>query len=870
MKQKNRTDTKGQTYIKGTGLSALGCGSHVACVDVKGGKLLRIRPLHYDWKYKPSDYKPWKIEARGKVFEPTSKSLLAPFGLGYKKRIYSPNRILYPMKRVDWDPNGERNPQNRGISKYERISWDEALDIVVSELKRIWKEYGKEAVLAQCDGHGETTIVHGVHGAHGEFLRMMGGYTLQVRNPDSWEGWYWGSKHIWGMEPVGLQWPYNGNVFPDILKNTDMTLMWGCDPETTNWGFGSVLMSRYCYHLTDLGIKQIYICPDLNYGAAVHADKWIPIRPNTDAALQLAIAYYWIVNDTYDKEYIKTHSIGFDKLKEYILGHEDGIAKTPKWAEEITGVPSRIIKALARKWAKTPTSIVHVLGGPMIRGAYSSEPARLEVVLLAMQGLGKPGVHQANMISGAFLIEQVTGKQCHSPMPQAKKIPFLGPAYTGYNMFAPMPKQIIPKTMVHDAILNGHFEIYGSSHQMLPLEDQFKKYTYPAPRCSPIHMIWSDTPCLMTCWNDSNRNAEAYRHESIETFVVQHPWIENDCLFADLILPVSTKFELNDIGTEFIGYQYDTLFLEEKCIEPIGESKSNWEIVVEIADRLGVKEEYTKGMDEWGWIKYGWKESGVADLISWEELKEKQYFPSPTDLDWEKYPAGLLQFYQDPGKYPIQTPSGKLEIEASGLLKHFPDDQERPPIPKWIEKSPMHDERLSSKRAKDYPLLCMSNHPKWRVHANLDDVSWFHEIPTCKVIGPDGYHYEPMWINPKDAEARGIQHGDIVTAYNERGQVLFGAYITERIMPGVVYADHGARYDPIVPGEIDRGGAINTLTPHNITSKNAAGMVTNGFLVEVKPARLDELRQKYPEVFNRSIDRASCLRYERVLRQKGE
>ena len=262
-------------------------------------------------------------------------------------------------------------------------------------------------------------------------LDMLGGFTLQVRNPDSWEGWYWGAKHIWGMEPVGLQWPYNANVFPDILKHSETTLMWGCDPETTNWGFGAVLMSRYCYHLTEMGIKQIYICPDLNYGAGVHADKWIPILPNTDAALQLAIAYQWIVEDTYDKEYLKTHAVGFEKFKAYVLGEEDGIAKTPEWAAGKCHVPSRIIKALARRFARTATSIVHCLGGPYIRGAYSTEPARLEVVLLAMQGLGRPGVNQASFITGAFFCEAVTGRTCRSPMPQAKQVPFLGEAYTG-------------------------------------------------------------------------------------------------------------------------------------------------------------------------------------------------------------------------------------------------------------------------------------------------------------------------------------------------------------------------------------------------------------------------------------------------------
>jgi trimethylamine-N-oxide reductase (cytochrome c) len=867
--KKAKLDTRGTTYIKGTGLSGVCENSHVACVDVKDNKILRIRPLHYDWRYSPEHYKPWKIEARGKTFQPTSASALAPFGVAYKKRVQSPNRILYPLKRVDWDPDGERNPQNRGISKYERISWDEALNILVKELKRIWAKYGMEAVFCQGDGHGETKIVGGGHGTHIMLLDLLGGYTLQVRNPDSWEGWYWGAKHIWGMEPIGLQQPYNGNVFPDILKNSGTLLYWGCDAETTPWGFGSCFSSRICYQMTEVGVKQIFICPDVNYAGAVHADKWIPVLPNTDAALQLAIAYQWIVEDTYDKEYIKTHAIGFEKFKDYVLGKEDGIAKTPEWAATKCGVPSRVIKALARRFAKTRTSIAHGLGGPYIRGPYSTEPARLEVVLLAMQGLGKPGVNQVAFIAGPFPAEVITGMFRQNPMPQSKVIPKVAPVHTGYIPFLPMPKQMIPKHMVHDAILDGKFTIYGSSQQMYDVIDQFIKYEYPAPGCSPIHMIWSDTPCLMTCWNDSNQNAVAYQHESIETIVVQHPWLENDCLFADLLLPVNTKFEEEDIGDDNISYQYDTIYLEHKCIDSIGESKSDYEIAVEVADRLGVKEKFTKGQSIPDKIKEAYEISGIADLISWEEFNEKQYFVAPTDPDWEKWPAGLYEFYKDPINHPIQTPTGKLEIEATLLAKHFPDDKERPPIPKWIEKCDWHDERIGGERHKKYPLLCQSNHPKWRIHAQLDDVTWFHEIPTSKIIGPDGYHYEPMWIHPIDAKARGIRQGDIVKGYNERGAVLFGARVTERIMPGVVYVDHGARYDPIVVGGLDRGGAVNTLTPHKLTSKKSQGMVTNGFLVEVERANLDELRRQYPEAFNRPIDRASGLVFERVLAKQG-
>jgi len=194
---------------------------------------------------------------------------------------------------VDWDPEGERNPQNRGKSPYVRISWDEALDIVVSEIKRVKETYGPYAILSQSDGHAETSTVHPAHGAQRKLLELLGGYTLQCRNTDSWEGWWWGAKHVWGMENLGQQMPVT-NLMSDIARNTDMLLFWGCDPETTPWGFTGQLSSLLSYWFTELGIKSIYICPDLNYGAVIHADKWIPIRPNTDAALQLAIAYVWI------------------------------------------------------------------------------------------------------------------------------------------------------------------------------------------------------------------------------------------------------------------------------------------------------------------------------------------------------------------------------------------------------------------------------------------------------------------------------------------------------------------------------------------------------------------------------------------------
>jgi trimethylamine-N-oxide reductase (cytochrome c) len=304
---------------------------------------------------------------------------------------------------------------------------------------------------------------------------------------------------------------------------------------------------------------------------------------------------------------------------------------------------------------------------------------------------------------------------------------------------------------------------------------------------------------------------------------------------------------------------------EPKAIEPRGEAKSNYQIVCDIAARFNLLEEYTDGKSLEEWIRAGYEDSGVAKYISWEKFNEKGYYIVPNDEHWQKQKAGLAAFYEDPENNPLETPSGKIEFYSERLAVNFPADNERPPVPHWIPSGLTHQESLHSDRAREYPLLVESNHPRWRVHSQHDDMIWTREIHTCKVRGQDGYLYEPVWLNPIDAGARHIKDGDVVKIYNERGALLAGAWVTERIRPGVVYIDHGSRWDPIIPGELDRGGAINTITPHNTTSKNASGMVCSGFLVEVARVDLEALKEQYPEAFNRPYDNVAGLVVERVL-----
>lgn len=842
------------SYVS-TNLQGYSAGYYPNIAHIEKGKILRIRPCfneNFSYKIKTS---------KKRTFIKPGSSVPSPLDLAYKLRAYSRNRVKYPLKRIDFNPGSERNPQNRGKSKFVRVSWDEALEILANEIKRIKESYGPHAIAVLADGHGQSTWQTLHFYAH-ELFEHLGGCTHIIRNPDSWEGWYWGAKHVWGCEGWTRGLYYNDAIYEDVLENTELLILSGADPETTTWGFcgqsGSIVM-RW---IKEAGIKCIAIAPDANYTTVKWADKWIPIRPNTDAALYEAIAYLWIKEGTYDKEYVKTHTYGFEDFKKHVLGEEDGIPKTPEWASKITGIPTRTIKALAREWASKRTSIGIVFGGPKIRGAYSTEPARLEVVLLAMQGLGKPGIHQVRLIPTFTQGRIVPGVPTYMDK-ILRGMPF-NPATRGAR--DPFPPPFIPKTLLPDAILNPPISWYGTGALSERKEGQFVKYTYPFEGYPEIRMIFNENSCWTTCWNEGYKMVKALRSPKIEFVVVVHPWLENDCAFADLILPATTVFEADDMAG---GGENLCVYWIDKCIEPVGESKTDYEIMRLIAQKLGLKsylEEFPE-FEEYARRKY--EESICPTHMSWEEFKRKKLFtlPAPSPEEWKEIKEtldvkpGMGTFYEDPENNPLETPTGKLEIYSTGLAKHFPDDDERLPMPRYIPYGESHQESLLHPRAKKYPLLMLSNHPRWRIHAQCDDIPWLREI--YKIRGPDGYFYEPVWIHPADAAKRGVKHGDIVKVYNERGTVLGAAYITERIMPGVVSMDHGARVDLIsIEDRIDRGGAINLICPSKTTSKNVPGMVVSGFLVEVEKADLEELKRKYPEAFNRPYDPAFGLCYE--------
>ena len=362
---------------------------------VKNNKIVRITPIEFD----DTDPEPWTISARGKKFTPPRKTSLAPHGMNWKSMVYSPDRLLYPMKRADFDPNGQRNPQNRGSSEYERISWDEALDLVATEIKRAKTVHGPGAIANSHGSHHTWGNIGYYLSANFRFVNAVG-MTRVHHNPDSWEGWYWGAVHHWGQSlRVGQCETYGG--VQDCLENSEMIVFWSANPEGTSGAYGALEGTIRRKWLRETDIKIVHVDPYFNDTAQLLGGKWIAPRPTTSPALAIAIAYVWIDENLYDREYVETRTKGFDKWKAYIMGEEDGKPKSPEWGEEETGIPAKDIRALARDWGSKRT----YLGaggwgnghGGACRNSTGIQWARTMVCLIAMQGLGKPGVGMGNL-----------------------------------------------------------------------------------------------------------------------------------------------------------------------------------------------------------------------------------------------------------------------------------------------------------------------------------------------------------------------------------------------------------------------------------------------------------------------------------------
>lgn len=845
-------------------------------VYVKNDKIIRITHINLD----KEDADGWTIEARGRKFTPPRKTTVVPYTAMIRSTVYSKDRILYPMKRVDFDPDGERNPQNRGISGYERISWDEALDITTKEMMRVKREHGPGAIM---NGSGS----HHTWGHIGYWLSMrrrfgnIVGTSWVSHNPDSWEGWYWGAMHHWGNSMrLGITDSYS--TVEDTLKNCEMMVFWSSDPESTSGVYGAQEATIRRLWCKELGIKFVHIDPYYNHTAALMGGKWFAPRPATDHALVHAIAYVWMTEDTYDKWFVENRTTGFDEWKAYVLGEEDGIPKTPEWQEAETCIPARDVRALAREWAKSKTYLAcgGISGfGSACRSATGIEWARGMVYLAAMQGIGKPGVNIGCMQLGTPLDTRFFFPGYSEGVASGD----IAGTANAVNMYQKMPqlitmntiKQCVPRLQIPEAIMDGEALDYPTDPSTI--EGQFVPLPFPAPGMSTIKMYHKYGGSHFGTQSETNRYAKMYKSPNLEFVVNQSIWFEGEAAFADVILPACTNFERWDIGEtahcsgyithSYLQNNYRTMVIQHKCIEPLGESKSDFEIFKQLSMRLGIGGYFTEGSTELDWCKRVFEASDLPRVISWKKFLKKGYYVVPAPAPEKRDPVSWNWYYHDrmrdtpevtplpadhSGKwrYGLQTQSGKIEFVASSLKRHDPNDPERPVMSKYIKSwEGHHTKELYEK----YPLHLISPHSRYSFHTMQDAKdSWLNDIEDHRVL-LDGWYYWVVRINPADAAKKNIKEHDKVEMFNDRGSVILAAHITERVPEGTVHSyESSAIYSPVgLPGvSPDKGGCVNILTPKRPIIKRSHSIACNSCLVDLRLWDEKKYKNEHPEAFN--------------------
>ncbi len=719
-------------------------------------------------------------------------------GRAYLRRQYHPDRLMTPLKRSG----------RRGEGKFQPISWDEALDTIALQFERIKHKYGSSSLFVPY-GTGSYNQLNGSHVAR-RLMNLYGG-CLGIYNSYSWAATNLATPTVYGTLVTG-------NQRQDWL-NAKFILMWGWNPAEMRDGTNSDYFIKLA---RQAGARVVCIDPRHTLSAAGLADEWIPIRPGTDAAMMSAMAYVIISERLYDADFVSTHCMGFDanqmpvsgaeSFSDYILGARDGLPKTPQWAESITGVPAGTIARIAREYAAFKPSILYQ-GYGMQRRAYGEQVVRAGCVLAAITGnVGVPG----GWASGLGL-----------------QAPDGGGLWTVFPIGENPIKAEIPVFLWTEACLHGKSMTVTDGVRGTDRLDNDIKLIYAVA-----------TNCLVNQHADINRTIEILRDEArVEFIVVQDNFLTSSARFADIILPACTQFETWGVED---GWKYgDEVILQPKLVEPPGECKSDYRICADLADRLGIGTAFTEGRDEKAWVEFCLAE---FRRMRFPELPTLDEFIEQNLGAWTRpatHPAiAFMDFRREPEKYPLNTPSGKIEI-FSKQLYDLGNPGEIPAVPKYIQEweHPFGDvpEKIASdseinpspnpdpnqfphsgdSTRSAFPLQAIGHHTLHRVHSTHDNNDWLEEAFPQRVF-----------INPLDASARGIQDGNEVKVYNARGALVLPCRITLRIIPGVVDIPQGAWYQPGQDG-VDYGGSVNVLTSHRWTPF-AFGTAQQTIMVEIE------------------------------------
>jgi biotin/methionine sulfoxide reductase len=733
-------------------------------VEVEGGRVARLRPFAHD----P---------------EPSAIGYAVPAALD------SPTRVLRPSVRRSYLEHGPgASTHLRGVDAFVEVSWPEALDIVAAEVARVKAKFGNASIFAGSYGWSSAGRFHHAQSHVHRFMNCVGGYVAHLGTYSLGAARTLLPHIVADMDQLRSQ----HTAWTVMEQHTKLFVAFGGVPlrntQVNSGGASEHEVGSWLRRLAATGVKLVNVSPVRGDLDAVADVEWVAIRPNTDAAFMLGLGHTLVAEGLHAETFLRTHTVGFERLRAYLLGENDGQVKNAAWAAEICDVPASAIVDLARRMAANRTLLT--ASWSLQRADHGEQPFWLTIALAAMLGqIGLPG--------GGFGLGygSVNAEGSHASA-------YSGPALPqGVNAV----RTPIPVARISDMLLNP-----GATYDF-----DGKPCTYPDIRLlywcggNPFHHH-----------QDLNRLIKAWRKP--ETIIIHEQFWTPAAKHADVVLPATTMLERDDIGST--GRDRYMIAMK-KAVDAPGEARDDFAIFAGLSERLGSGGDYTENRDALQWLRYLYEASRERanrfdiDLPGFDEFWRQGYFemprPARAQVMFDDYRA-------DPEQHRLSTPSGRIEIFSERIASFNYTDC--PGHPVWIEPV----EWLGDAKRR-YPLHLISSQPSTKLHSQYDHGA---VSQANKIRGR-----EPLSLHPADAAARGLAAGDIVRVFNDRGQCLAGVRFDAGLKRGVAQMSTGAWYDPLVPGEIgtlDKNGNPNVLTIDKGSSSLTQGASAHTCLIEVE------------------------------------
>ena len=740
-------------------------------------------------------------------------------GLSMRAWANSPDRLMWPLRRVG----------PRRAARFERVTWDEALDEIADRLARIRREHGSESIyLAYTTGQSCTTAdpFERLMNCFGGFLDHYNNYSNPQINAMV--------RSIYG--PGAL---YPGGSELDAAADARLVLAFGASPAETGTGRATWhgAWDRVVEQMSARGGRIVMVDPRRNGSIPKHKGSdgetasWLPINPGTDGALAAALLHELaFAHNALDWDFLREHCVGFTdetlpehrrglglSVTDYLRGTGyDHVAKTPAWAATITGIAENDIRELAAQLATTRPAFIMQGWGPQRRSNGEMTSGMIMMLATALGQVGLPGTNNGmNIAWGGGFLTRVSAGENH--------VPFRIPAYRFL-----------------DAIENG--KALGAREGVRGLPEEGSGAAHLP--CSIKAIICHGGNCLTNQHGDVNRAHRVLGDPSKCEFILNvDVEFTDSARYADIVLPDLFRMEQESaMGADAWGRRIAVSTGElgarfERC--------GAWEVCVELAKRWGIEDAFTEGRTESEWIRrlYEGDRERSTGLPAFDRLLEDGL---AWRADRDEPFVALADWRRDPIAHPLDTPSGKIELFSEQLaataeaLRGTPDEGAITPIPTYVpEWGPAEfaveqaadngarepgaglcadgqgsksgaDLPTSSRKSEaiaepacDQPLRVFGFHSVARIHS-----SWGN-VPAVSRRVP-----QVISINPVDAGARGIATGDLVEASNRFGTLRLPAHVTDDVIAGTIVMPQGAWWQAEDAGAepVDVGGCINTLT----------------------------------------------------------